>query len=62
MGVLPFAQGDFSGLLEWPREHIHQHGSQYSAAELVERATGEPLNSRAFLEHISTHAQKVYGV
>jgi carboxypeptidase Taq len=37
-----FARGDFSGLLEWLRERIHRHGQRYTAAVLVERATGRP--------------------
>lgn len=37
-----FAEGDFSGLLGWLRERVHRQGQRWSAAELVERATGAP--------------------
>ncbi len=56
------AKGDFSALLGWLRERIHVHGRRYSAAELVEQATGQPLGPAAFLRHLTTTAEQVYGI
>ncbi|HED64742.1 MAG TPA: carboxypeptidase M32 [Planctomycetes bacterium] len=56
------ARGDFALLLEWLRTHIHSHGSLYTAAELVERATGAPLSPDAFLRERRRIAKEVYGV
>lgn len=64
IGDLPdhIAAGDFEPLLAWLREHVHAHGRRLSADELVERATGAPLSSTAFLAHLRTTAGEVYGV
>ncbi|MEM6364067.1 MAG: carboxypeptidase M32 [Planctomycetota bacterium] len=47
-----FRNGKFDGLLHWLREHIHQHGRCYTAAELVERATGRPLSIDPLMESL----------
>lgn len=54
------AQGDFSGLLRWLHENIHEHGKMYSARDLVVRATGEALNSRYFTEYLSRKFGEIY--
>ena len=56
------ARGEFAPLLAWLREKIHRHGSRYTAAELVERATGKPLSTDAFLAERRRIAREVYGV
>jgi carboxypeptidase Taq len=57
-----FARGDFHPLLSWLRENIHRHGQRYSAAELVERATGRPLSAGPLIEHLSTKLRPLYGL
>jgi carboxypeptidase Taq len=47
-----FARGEFGGLLAWLRERIHRHGQRYTAASLVERATGSPPSSRWLVESL----------
>ncbi|MGC4031815.1 MAG: carboxypeptidase M32 [Tepidisphaeraceae bacterium] len=42
-----FARGDFTGLLGWLRENIHQHGRRYPARELCQRVTGKPRSADA---------------
>jgi carboxypeptidase Taq len=49
-----FARGDFGGLLGWLRDRVHRHGQRYTAAGLVERATGAPPDSRALIESLRT--------
>ena len=49
-----FARGDFAGLLGWLRDRIHRHGQRFTAAALVERATGAPPDSRALIESLRT--------
>ena len=46
------AAGDCSALLAWLRGKIHLAGSRWLPGELIERATGEPTNSSAHLEHL----------
>jgi len=47
-----FARGDFGGLLGWLRERVHRHGQRFTAADLVERVTGAPPDSRALIESL----------
>lgn len=47
-----FARGEFGGLLAWLRDKIHRHGQRYTAAALVERATGSPPSSRWLIESL----------
>jgi carboxypeptidase Taq len=48
------ARGEFSPLLQWLRTHIHGLGSRFSAAALVENATGAPLAAAPFLAHLGS--------
>ncbi len=50
--IKDLARGDFSQLLGWLRANVHGHGSRYSAAELLTRATGAPLGVAAFKRHL----------
>ncbi len=49
-----FARGDFATLLGWLRERVHRHGQRFTAAALVERATGAPPDARALIESLRT--------
>ena len=47
---------DYAPLLRWLREKIHSHGRRYTAAELVQRATGKALDPE---DHLSILEAKV---
>jgi carboxypeptidase Taq len=47
-----FARGDFGGLLDWLRDRVHRHGQRYTAAALVERATGKPPHWRPLVDSL----------
>ncbi len=49
-------RGELLPLREWLREKIHVHGRRYTARELCERITGEPLN----FNHFMNYARKKY--
>ena len=54
-GLSPaISKGDFQPLLEWLRSRIHRHGQTYLPMELIERATGEPVQSKYLIEHLAT--------
>lgn len=53
-------QGDTSQLLAWLRENIHQHGRFYTAQELCQRITGEPLNFKYFMEYVKEKFTGIY--
>lgn len=46
-----WADGIFSPLLDWLREHVHQHGRKLTAPELLERVTGEELSADPWLRY-----------
>lgn len=46
------SNGDLSPLFNWLQQNIWQHGSRYSTAELITKATGESLNPRFFRQHL----------
>ena len=57
-----FAQGQFEPLRNWLGERIHQQGQRYSAAELVERVTGEPLSPEPLIKHLRSKLGPLYGI
>lgn len=44
--------GFYAPLLSWLRNSVHRHGSIFSPGELMERATGNPVSSRAYIAHL----------
>jgi carboxypeptidase Taq len=57
-----FRGGRYEPLREWLREKIHQHGQCYSAAELVERATGQPLSHEPLMRYLREKYAPLYGL
>ena len=56
------ATGDMSAVLDWSREHIHDLGRRYTAAEMCEKATGKALSPEPLLRHLEGKLKPVYGV
>jgi carboxypeptidase Taq len=50
--IAAIAVGDFAPLLGWLREAVHGKGSLLPTAELVTRASGEPLSTTSFERHL----------
>ena len=46
------SRGDFSSLLAFARENVHQHGSRYDTGALLERATGRGLDVDSLFAHL----------
>ncbi|MDG2382122.1 MAG: carboxypeptidase M32 [Pirellulaceae bacterium] len=57
-----FAEGEFRSLSDWLRTNIHQAGSCYSASELVQRVTGQPLSHQPLIDHLYRKLGPLYGV
>lgn len=53
-------QGDFSTILSWLTEHVHQSGSMLSPDEMIKDISGEPLNSRYFIEYLTGKLNNLY--
>jgi carboxypeptidase Taq len=46
--------GRFATLRGWLKEHVHRHGAKLTAAELIERATGQPMGIDAYVRYLKT--------
>ncbi|MCA9837727.1 MAG: carboxypeptidase M32 [Trueperaceae bacterium] len=55
-------QGDFTKLLSWLRDTIHQHGSKYTPAELVQKATGQALTAKPYISYLNSKFRALYGL
>ena len=55
-------RGNFSGLLGWLRENVHDHGSRYEPAELLRRATGGDLSAGPYVRYLNEKFRALYGV
>jgi carboxypeptidase Taq len=53
--------GDFEPLREWLRENVHRHGRKFSAAEVVERATGRPIEVGPYVRYLTEKFRALYG-
>ena len=52
--VEAISEGSFAPLLGWLRDNVHGLGARYSRDELLARATGRPLDTGAFKDHLRT--------
>jgi carboxypeptidase Taq len=53
-------QGQFDTLRHWLIENIYQHGSKFTAPELVERVTGGPVSLAPYLAYIKDKFGELY--
>jgi len=54
------ARGEFSTLYAWLKENIYQHGSKFTANEIVKRATGQPLTIEPYIRYLRTKYGELY--
>jgi carboxypeptidase Taq len=54
------ARGEFGTLHRWLREAIYQHGSKFTAPELIERVTGGPLSIEPYVQYLRTKFGELY--
>jgi carboxypeptidase Taq len=47
-----YSAGRFEAVNDWRRKHIWSQASHFSTPELIQRATGEPLNAAYFRAHL----------
>lgn len=55
-------RGEFAPLLGWLREHVHRYGRKYLPNELIQKATGEPLSARYYLEYLKGKYGELYAL
>jgi carboxypeptidase Taq len=54
-------RGEFGTLHGWLRENVYRPGSKYTTNELVERATGGPLQIGPYISYLRTKYTELYG-
>jgi carboxypeptidase Taq len=54
------ADGEFATLHKWLVTHIYRHGRKFEPAELVVRATGEPMTIGPYLEYLRSKYGELY--
>jgi carboxypeptidase Taq len=57
-----FRAGRFDGLLGWLREKVHREAHRRPAAEIVERATGAPMDPQPLIAALRRHYGELYGL
>ncbi len=55
------AEGQYTTLLAWLREQIHQYGRFYTSNELCEKVTGQQLDFQYFLQYATEKYKGIYG-
>ena len=49
--------GEFAALQGWLRDNLYRHGRKFSAGDIVQRATGEPISIKPYVAYL----RKKYG-
>lgn len=57
-----YKRGEFTNILAYLRENVHQHGRIYQPRELVKRITNEDLNADYFLKYIENKFYPIYHI
>ena len=52
--------GEFATLHDWLKENLYQHGSKYTAPEIIEHATGGPLSIEPYIAYLRTKYGELY--
>jgi carboxypeptidase Taq len=53
-------EGRFATLHGWLTQNVYQHGSKFTANEVIERATGKPLSIEPYLQYLRTKYGELY--
>lgn len=56
------AAGEFGTLLGWMRANIHRHGAKFLPGELIQRATGRPLDPAPYLRYLNRKYRDLYAL
>jgi len=56
------SKGEYGTLHGWLKENVYQHGSKYTASEVLERATGAPLGIEPYYDYLWNKFQPLYGL
>lgn len=54
------ARGNFTTLKSWLIDNVYQHGSKFTAPELVERVTGGPVRIEPYIQYLRAKFGELY--
>ena len=58
-----FERGEFGGLRDWLREHLHRHGRKFTPAETLERVAGTPeIDPEPYVRYLREKLSAIYGI
>ena len=55
-------KGEFNTLHQWLKENVYQHGSKYTAPEIIERATGKSMTIEPYINYLRTKYGELYSL
>jgi carboxypeptidase Taq len=53
-------EGKFDALRGWLTQNVYQHGSKFTANEVIERVTGQPLSIEPYIHYLRTKYAELY--
>jgi carboxypeptidase Taq len=56
------AQGKFDTLRTWLTENVYQHGSKFTAPELIQRTTGKELSIDPYIRYLKNKYGQIYAL
>jgi len=56
------AQGKFDTLRGWLTENVYQHGSKFTAPELIQRVTGKELSIDPYIRYLKNKYGQIYAL
>ena len=56
------SRGEFADLLGWLRTNLYQHGRKFTPNELLERITGKPVGTSAWIDYARGKFTELYGL
>ncbi|MEL6205432.1 MAG: carboxypeptidase M32 [Pseudomonadota bacterium] len=54
--------GNYTPLRTWMTEHVAQHGRRFTRDELLEKATGRPLDPEPYIAHLTRKFSSIYAL
>lgn len=52
--------GNLANIREWLKENVHKYGRLLTPAQIIEKATGEPLNAKYYTDYLEEKYSKIY--
>jgi carboxypeptidase Taq len=57
-----YKRGEFTNLLNYLKENVHQYGKIYESPDLIKKITGEDLNPDYFIKYVEEKYYPIYGI